>query len=514
MFAVLLLMVLSFFGYTFCQSYDYLDRNQIKAMVSADGTLFNTYENGNYKPCFEVPKGLGINSIFYAGLFIGGFDENSLLRVSGYYFSVKDFVFGPVASKYTGADYINKYNRVWRVNLSDLEYHYFHYNDIGYEMPEVIQNWPAHGNTENGEASDLAPYYDVNGNGYYDPQNGDFPMIRGDQAIYFIVNDAGGQQATGGLKTGIEVHGMVYCFNPSIGSVLQQTVFVNYRLINRSNHNYNNFYSGMMCDFDLGNPLNDLVGSDSVLNMVYVYNSVSIDSVGASSYSVGYSNSPAQGAMLLNHPASSIYGTVGMLNTDEDYYSTLLFPEVMINPVGNYPTNFLFSGFPEEGEGWYLTDTDTLNMIYDPRMFLSSGPFNIGAGSQMCLDYAFPFAVDYGGSNMESLAFLRNKAEALQNWFNYQDFDCYGSSLGVVPFKMEKEIVSVFPNPSDGMIHIGFLSDFSGTATIEVYSTDGKIVQKFETVQLENVVNIEQPGLYLIVVKSGNKQSVKRVSVL
>ncbi|MDD3741787.1 MAG: hypothetical protein PHH30_11150, partial [Bacteroidales bacterium] len=62
-----------------CQTYDYLDRNQIKAMISADGTLFNTFESGNYRACFEVPKGLGINSIFYAGLFIGGFDENSVL---------------------------------------------------------------------------------------------------------------------------------------------------------------------------------------------------------------------------------------------------------------------------------------------------------------------------------------------------------------------------------------------------------------------------------------------------
>ncbi|MDD3688055.1 MAG: hypothetical protein PHE56_15000, partial [Bacteroidales bacterium] len=328
----LLGLVLLVSNLVFSQTFDYLDRNMIKATVNSDGTLFNYLTGAEFSPGFEVPNGLGIHSIFYAGLFIGGIDENSVLRLSGYYFADKDFVFGPIANNYSGDEFKSKYNRVWLVNLSDLEYHYYHFNEPGYVMPEVIENWPAHGNTNNGEAADLAPFYDVNKNGFYDPQNGDFPMIRGDQAIYFIANDAGGQQASGGLKTGFEVHGMVYCLNPSVGSVLQQTVFVNYRLINRSNHDYANFYTGMMCDFDLGNVTNDLIGSDSVLNMMYVYNSVEVDSVNASFNINGYPYSPAQGAMILSHPASSIYGEFGYINSDEGYFSRLLVPEPMINP--------------------------------------------------------------------------------------------------------------------------------------------------------------------------------------
>jgi hypothetical protein len=510
----LLGLVLLVSNLVFSQTFDYLDRNMIKATVNSDGTLFNYLTGAEFSPGFEVPNGLGIHSIFYAGLFIGGIDENSVLRLSGYYFADKDFVFGPVANNYSGDEFKSKYNRVWLVNLSDLEYHYYHFNEPGYVMPEVIENWPAHGNTNNGEAADLAPFYDVNKNGFYDPQNGDFPMIRGDQAIYFIANDAGGQQASGGLKTGFEVHGMVYCLNPSVGSVLQQTVFVNYRLINRSNHDYANFYTGMMCDFDLGNVTNDLIGSDSVLNMMYVYNSVEVDSVNASFNINGYPYSPAQGAMILSHPASSIYGEFGYINSDEGYFSRLLVPEPMINPEGNYPTNFIFSGIPEEGDGWILTDNDTAAAEYDPRLMMSSGPYNINSGSEICFDYAFPFAIDYEGSNMESLAFLREKAELLQNWFNTQEFSCFGENLGVIPFRNDNDFVSIFPNPSDGLINIELSSDYNGLANVSIISTDGKVILEFETSKPENSITISQPGLYLIVVKNGDKQVVKRVSVL
>jgi hypothetical protein len=512
---ILLGLVLLLSTSVFGQTYDYLDRNMIKATVNSDGTLFNSIIGGEYSPGFEVPNGLGIHSIFYAGLFIGGIDENSVLRLSGYYFGDKDFVYGPVADSYSGEEYKSKYNRVWVVNLSDLEYHYYHYDDAGYLMPEAIENWPAHGNTLNGEASDLAPYYDVNKNGVYDPQNGDIPMIRGDQAIYFIANDAGGQQATGGLKTGFEVHGMVYCLNPSVGSVLQQTVFVNYRLINRSSHDFDNFYTGMMCDFDLGNITNDCVGSDSVLNMMYVYNSVKVDSVNSNYNINGYPYSPAQGAMILSHSASSVYGIDTNNDSDADYYNNLLVPEPMINPEGNFLTSFILSGIPEESEGWFMTDTDTSGGgYYAPRMMLSSGPYNINSGSQICFDYAFPFAIDYEGSNMESIAFLREKAESLQSWFNSQEFACLGASLGVSPFNTNSDFVAIFPNPSDGIINIGLSEDFHGKANVYVLSADGKTILDFETSNLENSISISQPGLYLIVVKYGNRQVVKRVSVL
>ncbi|MBK8414466.1 MAG: hypothetical protein IPL22_08125 [Bacteroidetes bacterium] len=35
----------------------------------------------------------------------------------------------------------------------------------------------------------LAPFADFNSNGIYDPQNGDYPYILGDESIYSIFND-------------------------------------------------------------------------------------------------------------------------------------------------------------------------------------------------------------------------------------------------------------------------------------------------------------------------------------
>jgi hypothetical protein len=52
--------------------------------------------------------------------------------------------------------------------LSDLEF-------AGYTIPKFILEWPAHGNLANKEDYYLAPFYDYNGDGNYNPYDGDYP---------------------------------------------------------------------------------------------------------------------------------------------------------------------------------------------------------------------------------------------------------------------------------------------------------------------------------------------------
>ena len=78
-----------------------------------------------------------------------------------------------------------------KLTKSEIDNHITNYSDPNYQVPEAIISWPAHGDIALGQNYNLAPYIDVNDNNIYDPYNGDYPCIKGDEAIYMIRNDVG-----------------------------------------------------------------------------------------------------------------------------------------------------------------------------------------------------------------------------------------------------------------------------------------------------------------------------------
>jgi hypothetical protein len=60
----------------------------------------------------------------------------------------------------------------------------------------------------------------------YNPADGDYPEIRGDEAVYAIMNDK--SRDTMGFGMGIEIHLMVYQYLD--GTFLDNTTFLNYRV--------------------------------------------------------------------------------------------------------------------------------------------------------------------------------------------------------------------------------------------------------------------------------------------
>ncbi|MBK9456642.1 MAG: hypothetical protein IPO24_14170 [Bacteroidetes bacterium] len=105
----------------------------------------------------------------------------------------------------------------------------------------------------------------------YDPENGDYPIIRGDKAAYFIFNDdADIHTETDGAKLKLELHGMAYAFDAPEDSALNNTLFINYSIINRSLIDYTQFQVGVFTDFNVGAFDDDYVGCDTTLNMFLV----------------------------------------------------------------------------------------------------------------------------------------------------------------------------------------------------------------------------------------------------
>ncbi|NCA76502.1 MAG: hypothetical protein EOM90_09210, partial [Alphaproteobacteria bacterium] len=223
-------------------SADYLDINNVKALFNSSGLHFFR-ENAEY----EVPKGSGKMSLFANTAWIGGNDPTGMLHFAGEQYrqgtssvagSKHDFWAGPVSDS-SGYNIIQDtiWNRVWKINKSEIDYHRAHFWEAGYVAPVDILTWPAHGDVSLGQAAQLAPFSDRNANGKYEPYDGDYPEIRGDQALFFIYNDDHGYHSEStGVKLKVEVHGMAYAFDRPGDTAFKNTTFLHLKFYNRSNY--------------------------------------------------------------------------------------------------------------------------------------------------------------------------------------------------------------------------------------------------------------------------------------
>jgi len=506
----------------------FLDINNISANINSNGSLFNSNINN---PSFEVPKGSGKHTIFTNNIWLGGYDESSQLHLAAqkYEQSGYDYWAGPVASNYNDPYYQLNYNRVWKINKSDIDNHIANYASAGYIMPASIADWPGNGNTANGEMLMLAPYFDVNGDDVYEPMGGDYPIIRGDQTVFFMFNDDKGLHTeTNGLKIGLEIHGMAYSYNNPNDSALNQTVFVNYEIFNRSTNNYHDMYFGSFIDMDLGAADDDYIGCDSLLNMFYTYNGDAIDGVGQSwAYGGSTPPPPAQGAVFLNHPILKfVYfnnqaGVQGDPTTATAYYNYLIGKWSDGSPMvsggagfvgspgaSTTPTNFMFSGKPESVTGW--TESSEINPPGDRRGVMSVGSFALNAGDKFCVDLAFPFARDYTGTNLTSVALLRQKAQAVQTFYNNQNFACGMPNIGILDASKPSDLIQVYPNPSTGLFNV-VVPNYTSNSKIEVYSTLGNLVYSKQITAEKTILSLENnKGMFFFLVVNENKEIVGR----
>ncbi|RLD85350.1 MAG: hypothetical protein DRJ09_13025, partial [Bacteroidetes bacterium] len=272
--------------------YKTLDINNIKAGFNANGYLFNNFgymgigQHNNYAhgfiPAFEAPKGSGINAIFSASLWMGGIDNtdpNNPLHLAAvrYMQAGNDYWYGPVSNTYD-RQYDAKWIGLWKLTLYDIKYHMNHYQDAGYVAKKEITTWPGNGDVSNGESAQLAPYFDKNNNGIYEPMQGDYPLIRGNEAVFFIYNDDRlPHTESQGKNLGIEVHGMAYAFNDEADSTLWNTIFVHYDIYNRSDTTYHDTYVGQFIDSDIGYPSDDFIQSNVKLGAMLGYNGDDFD---------------------------------------------------------------------------------------------------------------------------------------------------------------------------------------------------------------------------------------------
>jgi len=302
-----------------------LDVNNVRTRILNGGDMWWDLAAGQY----EIPKDGGIHSIFAGALWIGGIDLGNNLKVAAqtYRQAGEDFWPGPVditnasTNDLVCAQY-DKHYKITRKEVEDFE--------AGVVAPAtpVILNWPGNGNTSIGQAQYLAPFYDGNMDGIYDPtatyvdslgvtRPYDYPGfdlkgagctytgcipddgLYGDQALWWVFNDVGNIHGSGGPNIGLEIRAQAFAFQTS--DEVNNMTFYNYRIYNRSTFQLNSCYFGVWCDADLGNYTDDYVGCDVERGFGYTYNGDNDDDVAASGYGL---NPPAVGIDFFRGPVA------------------------------------------------------------------------------------------------------------------------------------------------------------------------------------------------------------------
>ncbi len=304
-----LIVLLSSLGYA--QVTTQLDENNVNARISDDSYFFSDSQNS--VAAYEVPAGSGSHAIYSGSFWFGGKDINGQLKLAAqeYFGNGDDYITGPttrfaISTDSAAANYFGQ--SVWKVSKAEIDDHIANYQSSTYTMPNDIANWPAHGDTSlgifDGMLPFIAPFVDVNGNGSYDPSNGDYPCIKGDLAVYTIMHDKGLHFASLGEPVGMELHFMFYQYSsiPELANV----TFMDVEVVNMGTQTLFDTKASFFLDTDLGNYQDDYIGTDTVRNMVYAYNADNNDETNAGSLGYGAAP-PAIGLKVLSHNLSASY---------------------------------------------------------------------------------------------------------------------------------------------------------------------------------------------------------------
>jgi hypothetical protein len=284
-----------------------LELNNIRARVEGTGGSF-FYDRPNGNAAYNVPRQLTsddprFTAIFAGALWMGGLDVNGQLKIAAldYRESGNDFWPGPLNTTTAEIDaatcskfdeffgisriMVDKFTAWYQAGIDDPAAQAADFP--GYQVPDEILNWPAHGDVSMGQDWHLAPFFDRDGDDFYDPGQGDYPKydlvgnidcrtqrdprLFGDTTIWFVFNDKGNVHSESqGPSIGMEIRGQAFAF--ATNDEVNDMTFYNYEMINRSTFTLTETYFGQWVDADLGNSDDDYVGCDAERGLGYCYN--------------------------------------------------------------------------------------------------------------------------------------------------------------------------------------------------------------------------------------------------
>lgn len=529
------------------QTFEYLDINQVKARVNSGGDLHWDPTTGNSG--YECPQGSGKTWGTTANIWLGGIDNGGQLHLAAqtYHQSGIDFWPGPLTTSgaTTNSTTVNQYNRVWKLNKTDIDNFVTNFANGNVQNGSFIPaadllSWPANGDISQNYDSQLAPYMDVDGDAVYNPMAGDYPLIKGDQAVYTIFNDNYLPHGSGGQTIGLEIHLMAYAYGPcsitTNNTFLNYTTFYNYKIINRSPFALFDFYSALFNDQEIG--AHDQTGCDVLDHYGYTYNTSTLNNPAIGVVQLkgpintvnlidddndGITDEPLEqmnmtGFMSLNNAFPGVPFAITDPNNSMQYYQCLKNLWKDGTPLtcggngygGSIPTFFAFpnntyTNSPCGTSNW--TETVSSTYVTDKRFVMNTGSITLQPGAVNELEYAYIVSFDSITNN--PLTKLDLDVQSLHSIYNSTLNQCL--TTGIKEQKNQTEF-TLSPNPTNGILNINHNLKVN-SFKIEIIDALGKVLISGEHKGLNetsiDVSNLSS-GIYFIKVISGENTSTKK----
>lgn len=503
-----------------------LDHNSVAARLMDNGMLFQNVSSGT--AAYTVPKDSLTSAIFSCSIWIGATDLQGNLHMAALrYASGEDFFSGPYSTNnsYTDSAYLQKYDQsIWAVTRAEINYHMANYWTPGYVPVPSIANWPGNGDVSLGVVVNLAPFVDMNADNIYNPMDGDFPDVRGDEAAYIILNDTKGiHTETNGEPLGIEVHIMASQYAST--DFLDSTTFLNIRVFNRGVQLYSNVKFGLFMDGDIGNYADDYFGCAPSKDMMYFYNGDMNDE--SDGGKVGYGlNPPAVGVVSLSKSMETcgFFTSTGSFpysdpQTASQYWNFMSAQWANGTPWtyggmgypsssggSNSPTNFMFDGNPLTGVAW--SEVTNNNPPGDRRGIMVMQTTSIFPDEMSCYDMAVIYSRS-GGTNLQNVQSLMETADSVKQFYMDQvTYNCNQVTASID--EVDEQHFTIFPNPSTGSITIESANDYSLT----INDLNGRLIQTIPLQTMETSLELKlNQGVYLFEFQTKTGRATRRVVI-
>ncbi len=513
-----------------------------------------TVQNGDWRATFSSTGFQGLASDDQAILQYESSENSvhSIIANTGLWVGAKRFD-GSIFVHHPGLnteEYIDPiYKKVFRVTAEEIHAHRqdFEENYIINDPIPAIYAWPGAGNPHfDGEIDDpdiffqdlnTAPFFDRNGDGVYNPDDGDYPSlpcISPDQGwitftmptemnwCLFQIKDPKNEEVV------LQVTANLYYFRCDSNMNIGRSMFVNYHWQQVSQLPYNEMYVGVVISPSIGEPQNDFVGSLPDNSAVYAYNATNNDSDFAQA-------PPATGVAVVETSQNSALGATPSSivhfyegdngdfaeatlapSTPEEYYNLLSGKWKDGSPIteggigyetGGDTTQFAFPGLPDDNNSW--TEWQAGNPAGKRNILINYGLFNFEPSFIRTTRVAY-LLNDSEGSHLNKAHALANQVEIAYNYhsscYNPFTIDCQNVSTSV---QSESNLAlewNVFPNPVRDHLEVRCSFPVDG---IELFNYQGQLLLQSRKTEL-NVGHLPK-GIYYLRVQSEGKHDWKKV---
>ena len=496
------------------------------AQLDVNNALANLgHSNAIWEGDYQIPSSpIPVSSLFTGSLWLGGVDPAGNLKVAantyGYTVANSDFFPGPLNSSDGTVSFetCTNFDRHWTITHLELLDFLADIVDgsIDNEHP-AIYSWPGKNNPHSEEFNGfelpdeaLAPFVDSNADGIYNPDDEDFPLFKGDKAIWWVFNDAGNiHSSTQGDPIEAEVQIMAYAFNRPDDEAIHNTTFYDFKVINKDIEQIDSLSAALFLDTDLGCYTDDYVGCIPEENLVFAYNADAVDGnnlnctcpAGINTYC---QEIPLFGAKLIKGPNKEVGGEevgitsfLGYYNTSvnnpptpgdpgnaQQYYSMMTGSWPDGTPItegetgygGDIPTPIMFPDNPSDTSGWSMCQESLEEG--DMRMVVSSGGILLNPGEAIDFTYALIWVpgVEHPCPDITPLIEAGQAAEELFN-----------EVTSIEQAFLPEGSVQLFPNPMSKSTNLVVNHPGQLIKDVQLFDAMGRMVQQYTEVQAQSL---------------------------